>query len=93
MKKPDATLFSKKNDIHPFVDFKPLEFFANKNDASLAVFASHSKKRRDNLCFIRFFDYAVMDLFEMSVVDFIPMSIFEVLLIGFFFVCLIILER
>jgi ribosome production factor 2 len=31
LKKPDAVMFSKRNDVHPFDDFKPLEFFSLKN--------------------------------------------------------------
>ena len=31
LKKPDATLFTKKNSIHPFEDFKQFEFLSLKN--------------------------------------------------------------
>ncbi|KAF2859630.1 Brix-domain-containing protein [Piedraia hortae CBS 480.64] len=67
IKKPLAVRFSKKNDIHPFESESSLEFFSEKNDASLAVFGSHSKKRPHCLTLIRFFDYKVMDMLELLV--------------------------
>ncbi|KAI7535847.1 hypothetical protein KC331_g11810, partial [Hortaea werneckii] len=45
LKRPLAIKFTKKNAIHPFEDPSSLEFFAEKNDASLMLYASHSKKR------------------------------------------------
>lgn len=77
LKKPNAVLFSKRNDIHPFVDFKPLEFFSNKNQASLFCIASHSKKRQDAITFVRMFEYQVIDMVEFSIVDVIPIEIFQ----------------
>ncbi|KAJ6257722.1 LOW QUALITY PROTEIN: hypothetical protein Dda_7510 [Drechslerella dactyloides] len=65
LKKPHAVKFQKKNAVHPFEDASALEFFSRKNDASLMVFASHSKKRPHNLTFIRFFDYQVLDMVEL----------------------------
>ncbi len=49
MKKPDCTMFNKKNEIHPFDDHTSLEFFSEKTDSSLFMFASHSKKRPHNI--------------------------------------------
>ncbi|KAK6336373.1 rRNA-binding ribosome biosynthesis protein rpf2 [Orbilia brochopaga] len=65
LKKPHAVKFQKKNAVHPFEDASALEFFSRKNDASLMVFASHSKKRPHNLTFVRFFDYQVFDMVEL----------------------------
>lgn len=67
LKRPLATRFQKKNDIHPFEDASSLEFFADKNDTSLMVFGSHSKKRPHCITLIRFFDYKVLDMLEMMV--------------------------
>jgi ribosome production factor 2 len=67
LKRPSAVKFSKKNSVHPFEDASSLEFFSDKNDASLMVFASHSKKRPHALTFMRFFDYKVLDMVELLV--------------------------
>ncbi|KAF3938476.1 hypothetical protein ABW19_dt0204348 [Dactylella cylindrospora] len=66
LKKPHAVKFQKKNSVHPFEDASALEFFSRKNDASLMVFASHSKKRPHNLTFVRFFEYQVLDMIELG---------------------------
>lgn len=49
LKKPDAVHFNKKNDILPFENITPIEGFANKYNASLFAFASHNKKRPNNI--------------------------------------------
>ncbi|KAF1826189.1 Brix-domain-containing protein [Dissoconium aciculare CBS 342.82] len=67
LKRPLCVRFDKKNDIHPFEDPSSLEFFADKNDASLAVYGSHSKKRPNCLTLIRFFDHKVLDMLELLV--------------------------
>jgi ribosome production factor 2 len=78
LKKPDATHFSKKNQIHPFDDAGSLEFFSEKQDASLLVVASHSKKRPDHLTFVRMFEYKVLDMVEMGVTNYRPCTEFKV---------------
>ncbi|KAI9869022.1 MAG: rRNA-binding ribosome biosynthesis protein rpf2 [Trichoglossum hirsutum] len=65
LKKPNSVKFTKKNAIHPFEDATSLEFFSQKNDASLMVFGSHSKKRPHNLTLIRMFDHHVLDMIEL----------------------------
>lgn len=67
LKRPLAIKFTKKNAIHPFEDPASLEFFSQKNDASLLLFASHSKKRPNNLTFVRTFDGKVLDILECLV--------------------------
>ena len=72
LKKPAAVKFTKKNSgIHPFEDggggTGALEFFSRKNDASLLVLASHSKKRPHNLTLARTFDHRLLDLHEFGV--------------------------
>lgn len=69
LKRPLAQKFSKKNSIHPFEDPSSLEFFSEKNDASLMVYASHSKKRPHCLTLVRFFGYKVLDMIELGVVE------------------------
>lgn len=67
LKRPLCIKFEKKNDIHPFEDPSSLEFFADKNDATMAVYASHSKKRPHCLTVVRFFDYKVLDMLELLI--------------------------
>ncbi|WRT69244.1 uncharacterized protein IL334_006228 [Kwoniella shivajii] len=77
LKRPNAINFSRKNDIHPFEDTSSLEFFANKNDASLFVTGLHSKKRPHDLVLTRMFDGRVLDMIELGVDEFKGMSDFE----------------
>jgi ribosome production factor 2 len=67
LKKPDAVNFTKKNQIHPFEDDSSLEFFSQKNDASLLVVGTHSKKRPHNLVFARMFNHQIMDMMELGI--------------------------
>ena len=67
LQRPRARKFNKKNPIHPFEDASSLEFFSQKNDASLMVFASHAKKRPHCLTLARFFDARVLDMLELLV--------------------------
>lgn len=69
LKKPDIKRFHKKNNIRPFEDHSEVEFFSEKNDASLIVVATHSKKRRNNLTFIRTFGYKVYDMVELLIAE------------------------
>ncbi|WWD06931.1 hypothetical protein V865_005028 [Kwoniella europaea PYCC6329] len=77
LKQPHAINFSRKNDIHPFEDTASLEFFSNKNDASLFVTGLHSKKRPHNLVFTRMFDGRVLDMLELGVEGFKGMGDFD----------------
>jgi ribosome production factor 2 len=78
LKKPDGTNFAKKNIIHPFEDPSSLEFFSEKQDASLFVVGSHSKKRPNNLTFARMFDHKLLDMMEFGVLNYRPCSEFKV---------------
>ena len=78
MKRPQAINFSRKNDIHPFDSPSSLEFFAQKNDASLFVTGLHSKKRPNDLIFTRMFDGRVLDMIELGVENIRTMGQFEV---------------
>ncbi|KAI1874560.1 hypothetical protein JX265_004768 [Neoarthrinium moseri] len=62
---PLAKKFTKKNAIHPFEDPASLEFFSEKNDASLLVFGSSSKKRPHTLTMIRTFGHKTLDMLEL----------------------------
>ncbi|KAI9702075.1 MAG: rRNA-binding ribosome biosynthesis protein rpf2 [Candelina mexicana] len=65
LKRPLSIKFTKKNSIHPFEDASSLEFFSEKNDASLLVLGSHSKKRPHCLTLVRTFDSKVLDMLEL----------------------------
>lgn len=77
LKKPNAINFSKKNEVQPFVDAAPLEFFSKKNDASLFVFGSNMKKRPNHLVFGRTFDHQILDMVELAIKGYIPASEFK----------------
>jgi ribosome production factor 2 len=81
LKKPDATNFSKKNDIHPFEDVSSLEFFAEKQDASLFVVGTHNKKRPNHLTFARMFDHKLLDMVEVGVSNYLSCAQFKVFIL------------
>ncbi|KAL8907570.1 MAG: hypothetical protein Q9207_001307 [Kuettlingeria erythrocarpa] len=68
LKRPFSKRFTKKNEIHPFEDASSLEFFSLKNDASLLLFGSHSKKRPHCMTWVRCFGGQVLDMLEVYVV-------------------------
>ncbi|KAH3900168.1 probable Ribosome biogenesis protein RPF2 [Saccharomycodes ludwigii] len=69
LKKPDIKRFTKKNQILPFEDSSTLEFFSEKNDCSLLVLSTNSKKRPNNLTFVRTFGYKIYDMIELQLVN------------------------
>ncbi|KAF9295554.1 Brix domain-containing protein [Linnemannia elongata] len=77
LKKPYAVNFTKKNQIHPFEDHSNLQFFSQKNDASLFVIGTHSKKRPNTLTFARMFDHQLLDMMEVSIEKGTPMKDFK----------------
>ncbi|KAF7370704.1 Brix domain-containing protein [Mycena sanguinolenta] len=78
LKRPHVISFSKKNDIHPFdaasTSTASLEFWANKNDASMFVIGQTTKKRPNGLTFVRMFDNRVLDMLEVGVESFVSMA-------------------
>jgi ribosome production factor 2 len=78
LKKPHAQMFGKKNDINPFVDASPLEFFSQKNDSSLFVFGAHQKKRPNHLVLGRMFEHRLMDMIELGIKQYVPAQQFKV---------------
>ncbi|KIM83503.1 hypothetical protein PILCRDRAFT_69088 [Piloderma croceum F 1598] len=77
LKRPNAISFSKKNTVRPFEDASSLEFWAQKNDASLFVVGQSTKKRPDGLVFARTFDGRVLDMCEVGVEEFVGMDKFK----------------
>ncbi|KAK0503834.1 Brix domain-containing protein [Armillaria luteobubalina] len=83
LKQPAAISFSKKNDIHPFdsssssTSASSLEFWANKNDASLFLVGQSNKKRPNSLIFVRMYDGRVLDMLEVGVEGFTGIANFK----------------
>ncbi|KAK3053447.1 rRNA-binding ribosome biosynthesis protein rpf2 [Extremus antarcticus] len=67
LKRPLAIKFTKRNNVHPFEDPTSLEFFSEKNDASLMVYSSTSKKRPHCLTLVRFFGFKILDMVELLI--------------------------
>ncbi|KAK9448973.1 Brix domain-containing protein [Limtongia smithiae] len=76
-KQPDVKKFQKKNEIHPFEDASSLEFFSQKNDASLILFGSNTKKRPNTLTWMRTFNYQRLDMFELKVLTYKSIAEFK----------------
>ena len=68
---------TKKNEIRPFEDINSLEFLSQKNDCSLFMVGSHSKKRPHNLIMGRIFNYQLLDMIELGVLDYKSIESFK----------------
>eukprot|EP01098_Paradermamoeba_levis_P010250 TRINITY_DN4309_c0_g1_i1.p1 TRINITY_DN4309_c0_g1~~TRINITY_DN4309_c0_g1_i1.p1 ORF type:complete len:350 (+),score=109.14 TRINITY_DN4309_c0_g1_i1:81-1052(+) len=77
LKKPDSHSLHKKNKIRPFEDASSLEFLSSKNDASLFLIGSHSKKRPHNITIGRTFEYQILDMIEFGVENFKSIESFK----------------
>lgn len=75
--KPNIKTLSRKNEVLPFEDLASLEFLASKNDCSLFMMGSHTKKRPDNLVLGRMYDGHLLDMIEFGVESFSSISEFE----------------
>jgi len=91
LKRPHAIAFNKKNDIHPFdaasTSVASLEFWSQKNDASMFIFGQTTKKRPHGLTFVRMFDNKVLDMAEVGVESWTGMADFKVSLSAEVIVC------
>jgi ribosome production factor 2 len=52
LKAPNVKMLSKKNDLHPFEDEQKIEFLTSKNDTSLFLVGSNTKKRPNNIVMV-----------------------------------------
>lgn len=67
LKKGTSKHFGKKHNIKPMEDASSLEFLCERNNSSLFMLVSNSKKR-PNGCYIgRTFDNTVLDLVEFEI--------------------------
>ncbi|EQC35882.1 hypothetical protein SDRG_06631 [Saprolegnia diclina VS20] len=78
IKAPDAKALSKRNELHPFDDANSVEFLTAKNDTSLFLLGSSTKKRPNNVIFGRTFDGHLMDMIEMGFENFKSIDDFKV---------------
>ena len=78
LKRPHAVSFAKKNVVRPFEDATSLEFWAQKNDASMFVLGQSTKKRPNGLTIARMYDGKLLDMCELGVDQFISMDAFKV---------------
>lgn len=78
LKKPHSISFSKSNPIRPFEDSSSIAFWASKNDASLFLVGTHTKKRPHGLVWVRCFAGEVMEMLEVGIVEVMGMSSFKV---------------
>lgn len=67
LKKPNAQMMQKKNDILPFENIVPVEKFASKYEASLFMMVSHNKKRPHNFMIGRMYEHTLLDMIEFGV--------------------------
>ncbi|GAB1860981.1 Ribosome production factor 2 homolog [Camponotus japonicus] len=78
LKKPNAQMMQKKNDILPFENIVPIEKFAFKYEASLFMMASHNKKRPNNLVIGRMYDHMLLDMIEFGIEHYKGLKDFKV---------------
>jgi len=77
LKNPLSILFRKRNVCRPFEDISSVEFMCKKNDASLFMFGSNSKKRPNNLVIGRLYNYNLLDMVELGVENFVSINNFK----------------
>lgn len=67
LKKPDAVMLSRKNDITVFEECAPVERICRRHDSSLFIMGNHNKKRPSNIVLGRMFDGCLLDMVELGV--------------------------
>ncbi|XP_003488693.1 ribosome production factor 2 homolog isoform X1 [Bombus impatiens] len=78
LKKPDAQIMQKKNDILPFEDITPVEKFSVKYNAPLFMIALHNKKRPHNLVMGRMYEQTLLDMVEFGIENYKGLKSFKV---------------
>lgn len=76
LKKPYTVQLGKGNDVLPFENVTPIERFAKKYNASLFAFASHNKKRPNNIILGRLYDDQLLDMIELGIEQYRSLSEF-----------------
>uniref|UniRef100_A0A1L8DSA2 Ribosome production factor 2 homolog n=1 Tax=Nyssomyia neivai TaxID=330878 RepID=A0A1L8DSA2_9DIPT len=70
LKKPLVKRLTRLNDIIPFENELPLQQLAEKNECSMFMFGSSSKKRPDNLILGRMYENELLDMVELGLVKY-----------------------
>lgn len=78
LKKPNAQMMQKKNDILPFEDVTPIEKFAAKYNASLFMMGLHNKKRPHNLVMGRMYKHMLLDMMEFGIENYQGLRDFKI---------------
>lgn len=78
LKKPNAQMMQKKNDILPFENIVPVEKFTVKYEAPLFIMALHNKKRPHNLIMGRMYEHTLLDMIEFGVENYKGLKDFKV---------------
>ena len=82
--KPNCKVLGRKNELIPFDDGNSLEFLATKNDCSLFIVGSHSKKRTNNLVMVSVLnqlDVPLIELVQLSQLLFLRIFLFSFLIV------------
>ncbi|CAK9808133.1 Ribosome production factor 2 homolog [Anthophora plagiata] len=78
LKKPDAHMMQKKNDVLPFEDVTLIEKFSVKYNAPLFMIALHNKKRPHNLIMGRMYEHTLLDMAEFGIENYKGLKDFKV---------------
>lgn len=69
---------NKKNKVESvFENTSSVEYFSEKNDASLFMYTSDTKKKPMNICMGSLFNNKLLDAFEFEITNMIPREYFE----------------
>lgn len=77
LKRQDSKLLQSQDQLLPFEDILPVERLAHEHDASLFAYATHSKKRPNNLILGRMFNHHILDLIELGVDNYLGLEDFK----------------
>ena len=78
LKKPDAQLMQKKNDVVPFENITLIEKFSVKHNVPLFMIALHNKKRPHNLVMGRMYEHTLLDMAEFGIENYKGLRDFKV---------------
>ena len=78
LKKPDAQLMQKKNDVVPFENITLIEKFSVKHNVPLFMIALHNKKRPHNLVMGRMYEHTLLDMVEFGIENYKGLRDFKV---------------